>query len=285
MCLVPRFVTRDDFFSQFLERLKNEPDVTELLAVEATRVPLIKFYFCGVQIDLLFARLGLPVLPDPLDLTADSILQNLEDERCVLSINGCRVTDMTLKLVPCVEDFCVCLRAVKIWAKRRGLYNNMMGYLGGVHLSLLVAKVCQLYPNEGPARLLSWFFLFYETWSWPKPICLNEIKTDGPLPRSVWTKAANRSHLMPIITPAYPANNATYNVSKSTFDFMKQEFARGGKIFTELKIFSDTSHVSEEEFVSGSSFSSTALSLSLLFLSLFLALLIFPPTPLFPPPE
>jgi hypothetical protein len=153
-------------------------------------------------------------------------------------VNGCRVADQTLKLVPNVESFRVCLRAVKIWAKHRGAYNNRMGYLGGVHLSILVARICQLYPNAAPSRLFIKFFKLYYQWSWPNPIVLRHVDYSGSLAKEVWNPHANpqdRSHLMPILTPAYPCNNATHTVSKSTLHLMKEEFTRGHDILSEYE--------------------------------------------------
>lgn len=73
--------------------------------------------FPSLQLDILFARLALQLIPGKQDLRDDSLLKNL-DIRCIRSLNGCRVTDEILHLVPNVNNFRNTLRAIKLWAKR-----------------------------------------------------------------------------------------------------------------------------------------------------------------------
>ena len=89
-------------------------------------MPIIKCVFSGVEIDLLFARLNLSSVPDNLSLQDDGLLRNL-DERCVRSMNGSRVTDEILRLVPDVNVFREALRTVKLWAKRKLRYDAALG--------------------------------------------------------------------------------------------------------------------------------------------------------------
>ena len=42
----------------------------------------------------------------------------------------------------------------------------MLGYLGGVSWAMLVARVCQLYPNAAPSSLVQKFFLVFSKWKW-----------------------------------------------------------------------------------------------------------------------
>lgn len=46
-------------------------------------------------------------------------------------------------------SFLAVLRVVRVWAKRRGLYANKMGYLGGVNFNILVAMICQVKKSIG----------------------------------------------------------------------------------------------------------------------------------------
>ena len=66
--------------------------------------------------DLLFSRLALVSIPQTLNLLDMNLLKNL-DPHSVRSLNGCRVTDAILNLVPKQESFRLALRAIKLWAK------------------------------------------------------------------------------------------------------------------------------------------------------------------------
>jgi len=236
LCVAPRHIERTDFFASLYEILKTNPEVSELTAVPDAYVPVIKLKFGPIQMDILFARLALTTIPEDIDLLDQNNLKNL-DEKSVLSLNGCRVVDQMLKLVPNVANFRMTLRAIKFWAKRRGIYSNVLGFLGGVSWALLVARICQLYPNAAPCTLISRFFRVYEMWKWPNPVLLCTIQ-DANLGLKVWNPKVNQKdklHLMPIITPAYPSMNSTYNVSESSLYAMKQEFTRGRQIADKIE--------------------------------------------------
>ncbi len=116
LCVAPQHVDRSDFFSLFYSMLDQNPDVTDLTQVPDAYVPVMKFVFSGISIDLVFARISMTTIPENLDLLDHNILKTLE-EKCVVSLNGSRCTDEILRLVPNVEAFHTALRCIKLWAK------------------------------------------------------------------------------------------------------------------------------------------------------------------------
>ena len=112
-----------------------------------------------------------------------------------------------------------------------------MGYLGGVAYAMLVARICQLYPNASSSIVVARFFKIYSQWKWPQPVLLKTME-DFPLGMKIWNPKiyqADRFHKMPIITPAYPSMCSTHNVLNSTLTIMNAEFKRGFEIVTKIE--------------------------------------------------
>ncbi|KJK62861.1 PAP1 like protein [Aspergillus parasiticus SU-1] len=234
----PKHVVIDDFFSDFppvLERMAPQGAVEKMTPVPDAFVPIIKLEFSGISIDLIYARLIVPSVPLNLDLKNNDYLRGL-DEKEVRSLNGTRVTDEILELVPQQKTFRLALRAIKLWAQRRAIYSNIVGFPGGVAWAMLVARVCQLYPQATGSVIVGKFFRIMNKWAWPQPVLLKPIE-DGPLQMKVWNPKiyhGDRFHLMPIITPAYPSMCATHNVSMSTKTVILRELQRGGDIVDKI---------------------------------------------------
>jgi poly(A) polymerase len=103
LCVVPKHVSREDFFDTFEGMLKEMDGVsvvsvcdvvhlfgggTKLLqGVPDAYVPVITAEIMGIPLDFTMARLALSTIPDDLSLKDDNLLRNL-DERCVRSLNG-----------------------------------------------------------------------------------------------------------------------------------------------------------------------------------------------------
>ena len=124
-----------------------------------------------------------------------------------------------------MEKFKESLRVVKLWAKRNGLYGNILGYLGGASWAILVARACQMVAESGynatSAHIVYVFFEKFSTWNWPDPVYIKRVNNQ---PNCAWNPAVNyvdREHVMPIITSTVPQMNSTVNVSPTVCNLIK----------------------------------------------------------------
>jgi poly(A) polymerase len=235
LVVVPKHVTRDDFFTVFDQILRKRPELDEIAPVPDAFVPIIKIKFSGISIDLICAKLDIPQVPLDLSVADKNLLRNL-DEKDLRALNGTRVTDEILQLVPKPVVFKLSLRAIKLWAQRRAIYANVFGFPGGVAWAMLVARICQLYPNAVSAVVVAKFFHILTQWSWPQPVLLKPIE-DGPLQVRIWNPrvyAQDRQHRMPVITPAYPSMCATHNITASTQKIIMSELQRGTELMQDI---------------------------------------------------
>lgn len=203
--------------------------------VPEAHVPIMKLEYQGIDLDLIFARLQLSSVPLDLHLEDNSLLRGL-DEVDLRSVNGTRVTDDVLRLVPQEKTFRHALRAIKLWATRRAIYGNIIGFPGGIAWAMMVARIAQLYPNAAGSLIVARFFHLMKSWNWPMPVMLRNIE-GGPLQVRVWNPKiypGDSRHIMPVITPAYPSMCATHNITKSTLSVITKELERADKICGEI---------------------------------------------------
>jgi poly(A) polymerase len=237
VALLPKFVTSEVFFSSLYEHLKALPSVSKLVAMNKATVPILAFQLHQVRIDLLFARFTQNVVPKNLPIHSDQILSGM-DATSMRSLSVPRVASLILELVPNDSSFRSCLRIIRLWAKRRGIYSNKAGFLGGISWTILVAFVCQMFPKATISSVIHRFFSILSTWQWPMPILLAKpYDCDGVDSSLQWCPQKHhhdRGHVMPIITPGFPAVNSAVNVNASTLRILKDEFARGKRIMDDM---------------------------------------------------
>ncbi|KAK4409652.1 Nuclear poly(A) polymerase 1 [Sesamum angolense] len=216
LCVGPEYADRNkDFFGGLQKMLSKIPEVKELHAVPEAHVPVMKFKFNGVSIDLLYANVSLWVIPEDLDISQESTLRYV-DEQTVRSLND-------------VSDYSAMHEVMgkKAWSILKCYWFPRWYKLGIARCSRLPAI-----PKCSTKHVVSKFFWMYNMWRWPNPVMLCPIE-EGSLGLPFWDPRRNykdRSHLMPIITPAYPCMNSSYNVSTSTLRVMMEEFQRGNEI-------------------------------------------------------
>nr|DAD38327.1 TPA_asm: hypothetical protein HUJ06_008968 [Nelumbo nucifera] len=228
LCVGPSFATMtEDFFIVLRNMLQNRHEVSEIHCVKDAKVPLMRFKFNGISIDLPYAQLKVPSVPDNVDILNPLFLRNI-DETSWKSLSGVRANICILQLVPNLQNFQSMLRCLKLWARRRGVYGNLLGFFGGIHLAILSAYVCQRHPNASLNTLISKFFETFALWRWPTPVVLQ----DGMMP--LVGDVSETHFLMPIRLPCSPFEFCHSNITRSTFHRIVAEFLRGHAITKDL---------------------------------------------------
>lgn len=205
-------------------------------------MPLLKFTFQGIDIDLVYARWDVPIIVDD-DINIFS-REFVGDQDTLLCLNGVRSTETIKKLIPNKKVFEKTLRIIKFWAQQRCIYSNVMGFLGGISWSIMTAKVC--IENQDATNcvdILKRFFTKYIKWDEKEEDDENSarcIQLDHSLYDKLYDDLEEDvngncneysrnefTEIMPILTPARPAMNCAYNVIGSTKHLIMQEIARG----------------------------------------------------------
>ncbi|XP_076911382.1 nuclear poly(A) polymerase 3-like [Bidens hawaiensis] len=222
VCVAPCFASvAEDFFIVLYNMLAGRPEVSGIHSLKEAKVPILQFIFDGVLIDLAFAKLQYTAVPENVDVSTSSFIKDI-DETSWMSFSGVRVMNRILQIVPDVKIFQELLQCVRSWAKRRGVYSELFGLFGGIHLAVLTAFICIKNPSCSLVNLMSAFLKTYAFWPWPEPV----VVEDGPMPLLPPLPPGTRV-LMPIRLPSTPEEYCYSNITTSTFNKIRSEFRRG----------------------------------------------------------
>ncbi|MEO3782305.1 poly(A) polymerase [Actinocorallia sp. B10E7] len=170
-------------------------------AVEGAKVPGLRWRAAGLGVDLAVVRAG---------------TEPGESERIALSA----VTDadeVTASVGARREEFASLARAVKAWARARGLDSAPLGGLPGLAWAILAARTVR---EGGPAEELpALFFATWAAWDWRRPITLHPDEFAAP-----------DGSALRILTPTAPVRSCTDQVGPGTLDLLTRELFRAWEL-------------------------------------------------------
>lgn len=119
---------------------------------------------------------------------------------------------------------------IKAWAQSRGIYSAKFGFLGGIHISVLLAPLCKMLANDGAtvstADIIVTFFQHYARFSWKTALMFDPFFHKD--------MRYNRTFREPLCLLGWhaPAINTAVNASVPTVDAIAAEFERADRLLS-----------------------------------------------------
>ncbi|KAK0636920.1 2'-5' RNA ligase superfamily-domain-containing protein, partial [Bombardia bombarda] len=228
LCIGP-FSART-FFALATRRLRKAAtqNIKILRRVKANSGTMLELQVMGIKMDLQYCPAGgvaqrwpevltTPV-SDPIWMLATATLAKLKAARDV---------DYLVHSVPDLAVFRLASRFVKTWARARGIYAARFGFLGGIQIVLLVARVYKMLVRETGQEvsvedLLVTFFDHYASFDWEHQLVFDPLFHTQRLP---FRRATAREPLA-ILGYFPPTLNTSQAASMNSARTIKEEFER-----------------------------------------------------------
>jgi poly(A) polymerase Pap1/endonuclease/exonuclease/phosphatase family metal-dependent hydrolase len=206
------------FFNIATARLQTTCDKFGGLHYINSLVPVIELEMLGIKFDVQYCQAP-EVLSRGASLTQSSLSDLRMDEgsleglhpATLRPLNTFRDAQHLIHTIPCVESFRTAHRYLSLFLRRRGLYSAKFGYLGGVHLSLLLNHLIKrIDPGEvnsiSAEELIITFIHYFARSSWE-----NEIICDPAYPHTDYRRTPRE----PVVILAIHSPTARPNVASS----------------------------------------------------------------------
>jgi endonuclease/exonuclease/phosphatase family metal-dependent hydrolase len=259
MCLGP--ISSKTFFALARQRLRRASDlgVRVLRRVDAKTGTMLELEIGGVRMDLQYCPATKIVerYVTPPDRSVSSSLRSGASGltsyswpesirrapsdpifgmpmQSLRKLKAYRDLDYLQRTVPDLAAFRTAYRCIKLWAQQRGIYSAKFGYLGGIHITLMLSRVCKLvsvlHGTAGitAADILSVFFHHYAEFDWKSDMIFDPFfEKQGP--------KYHRLGREPMVVLGFytPNFNTAHTASVPSVDTLTEEFKRADSMLFE----------------------------------------------------
>ncbi|MFJ3233914.1 poly(A) polymerase [Streptomyces sp. NPDC086787] len=190
------------------------PDATRVRRVTGARVPGLRLYVGGLDVDLTLVGTGTLAPATAVERRAEL------GEAAAVALSAVSDADAVRASVEGHEGaFDELAARVKEWARARGLDSAPFGGLPGLAWSVLAARTMREAPGLSSHELLRHFFGTWAAWDWRNPVALTP---DAP--------SAGSAAALSILTPTDPVRLCTGQVAPGFRDLLSQELYRAWDI-------------------------------------------------------
>ncbi|KAH0559253.1 hypothetical protein GP486_004232 [Trichoglossum hirsutum] len=145
-------------------------------------------------------------------------------------LNAFRDMDYLQRTIPDLPAFRMAHRFIKVWAQRRGIYSARFGYLGGIHITLLLSRLCKLLFRDAgaitAADIICTFFSHYSKFDWKTDISFDPFFHKQ---RPRYQRSATREPAV-ILSLHAPAINVAHAASFPSVRIFAEELERAGRL-------------------------------------------------------
>ncbi|KAK7748886.1 hypothetical protein SLS53_000910 [Cytospora paraplurivora] len=232
LCIGP--FSSSTFFSIAAQRLRRALDkgIKVIRRVRAHTGTMLELEVQGIKVDLHYApsQAVAENWPDVLELPSSSPVWTLSPQT-LNKLKPTRDLDYVRRSIPDIANFRLAHRLIKAWAKRRGIYSAKYGYLGGIQITILLARVYKLLAGEATVvsvpDLLTTFFNHYANLDWK-----NDVVFDPFFHKHLNHRRTDREP-MAIIGYFPPSLNTCTAASVPSVRTIAEEFQRADRLLSE----------------------------------------------------
>ncbi|KAM0438891.1 hypothetical protein ACHAPT_001652 [Fusarium lateritium] len=230
-CLCIGSISSKTFFALAVQRLKRAATggIRILRRVKANSGYMLELEVHGIKMDLQYcaaasiAERWPEVMKRPASDAAFALpFQTLAKLKPVRDLYYLR------RSIPDMVQYRMAHLFIKVWAQSRGIYSAKFGFLGGIHISVLLAPLCKMLAHDGAtvstADIIITFFQHYARFNWK-----SELVFDPFFHKEL---RYNRTFREPLCLLGWhaPALNTAVNASIPTVDAIAAEFERAERL-------------------------------------------------------